>query len=187
MCEYKSFVLTPDLGVHWCERDDHHIILGRMGIKDDSQFNKGYMYLEVLEGKMKNYQLDDPPDELPSWYADHEREYKNKVKRLLKPINAIKAKRKLLDDDCEAKRKSLDDDYWAKRKPLDDDYEAKRKSLDYDYWAKRKPLDDDYWAKRKSLDDDYEAKRKPLDDDYWAKRKPLDDELATIEGFVREA
>ena len=115
MCNYKSFVLTPNIGVSWCEVEEHHTILERLGIKDDSfpPAAVTFLLLEVGEGKMENYMLDNPPSQLPLWYLDHEREYKIKVARLLKLINSI-----------DAKRKPLYDEYLAKRKPLDDELAA---------------------------------------------------------------
>ena len=96
MCNFKSFVLTPNLGVHWCEDDKHHVIINRLNIKDISEFGKSFLLLTVINGKMKNYQLDNPPDMLPLWYVDHEREYKNKVRSILKQIMPIWAKEFIL-------------------------------------------------------------------------------------------
>jgi hypothetical protein len=145
MCNYKSLVLTPNIGVNWCEVEEHHTILERLGIKDESSTPAAvaFLLLEVGEGRMDNYELDDPPTRLPLWYSDHEREYKTKVERLLKLINPVEAKRKFLYDEYEAKRKLLYDEYLAKRKPLYDEYEAKRKLLYDEYEAKHKLLYDE--------------------------------------------
>ena len=159
MCNYKSFVLTPNIGVSWCEVEEHHTILERLGIKDDSfpPAAVTFLLLEVGEGKMENYMLDNPPSQLPLWYLDHEREYKIKVARLLKLINSIDAKHKPLDDEYDAKRKPLDDEYDAKRKPLYDEYLAKHKPLYDEYLAKRKPLDDELAAIEGYVGNRYEA------------------------------
>ena len=52
MCNFKSFVLLPELQVRWYEGDYHSVILDSIGREDKSEFDKNFLKLEVLGGNM---------------------------------------------------------------------------------------------------------------------------------------
>jgi len=206
MCVYPSYILRPKLVINWTEEDSHETCISRLGLDDSSNHIRKFLR---AEGKGNEFHIDEESDNLPSWYSDHEQEYREKCASIFKKINPIhknivaldaeyeakraplnaeyKAKRDTLYAEYKAKRDTLDAEYEAKRAPLYAEYKAKRAPLYAEYEAKRAPLYAEYEAKRDTLDAEYEAKRAPLDAEYKAKCAPLIKKFSRIDGYVPTA
>lgn len=200
MCNFKSFVLLPDLQVKWYEGDYHSVILDYLGIEDESQFDKKFLKLEVLGGNMDNYTLDKDTDNLPGWYTEHEREYKNKVKNILIKILDINPRiEEARNIHMKDLREALIKHEYEKtklRQELEENIKVtkERENLDGDlstwielvnFYSKTKWAHEDYEKGLKIIDDSYEKECLRLDEIHRTRHEPLMKELKSIEGYIK--
>ncbi len=171
MCEYFSCIVTREGKVLWCEDNSHEETIKRANLKDDKLKDRDFVRIEVKNGDMKNYCVDEEST-LPSWYKLSEKFFKTKTAKILKRLN-------LVIEDYEKKRAPLYEEYEKKRAPLYEDYNKKRATLYRDYEKKCDALYGDYKKKYAPLYEDYKKKYAPLYEDYKKK-------LKSIEGYIPE-
>jgi len=200
MCNFKSFVLLPDLQVRWYEGDYHSVILDSIGREDKSEFDKNFLKLEVLEGNVDNYTLDeDDTDNLPSWYTEHEREYKNKVKNILIKILDIKHKmdevNAIYTNDLEKTAIEHSHRRSKLRQELEENIEVIKEkenlSDNMSTWRELNNLYDktrgaykDYEDGLEIIDNSYERECIKLCEIHRTKFSPLLKKLKSIEGYI---
>jgi len=199
MCNFKSFVLLPDLQVRWYEEDRHCVILERLGIEDKGQFDKKFLKLEVLGGNMENYTLDEDTDNLPTWYTEHKREYKNKVKKILIKILDINSRideaRNIYMNDLREAAIKHEYEKTKLRQELEENIKVtkERENLNGDLRTWKELVDfydkinwayEDYEKGLEIIDDSHEKECLRLDEIHRTKYSPLLRELKSIEGYI---
>ena len=114
MCKYWSGIVTKDGKVLFTEDDSHETVIKRSGLNDCSLENREFARIEVENGNMKNYRVDEF-DTLPSWYEKRENEFHRKVELLLKKFVVAKPKRDAIIAEYQTKRDAIYAEYQPKR------------------------------------------------------------------------
>jgi len=78
MCKYFTCVATKDGKVLWTERDEHEEIIKRAKLKDDYLENRSFVRIEVPEGDMEQYRIDEDGT-LPRWFEKRENDIYKKI------------------------------------------------------------------------------------------------------------
>jgi len=158
MCKYWSGIVTKDGKVLFTEDDSHETVIKRSGLNDCSLENREFVRIEVENGNMKNYRVDES-DTLPSWYEKRENEFHRKVELLLKKLVVAKPKRDAINAEYQPKRDAINAEWQPKRDALNAEYQTKRDALKAEYQTKRDAINAEYQTKRDAIYAEYQPKR----------------------------
>jgi len=114
MCKYWSGIVTKDGKVLFTEEDSHEEVIRRSALKDCSLENREFVRIEVENGDMKNYHVDET-DTLPTWYEKRENEFHRKVELLLRKLTIVKPKLDAIHAEYQTKRDAIYAEYQPKR------------------------------------------------------------------------
>jgi tRNA A58 N-methylase Trm61 len=136
MCKYFSCIATKEGKVLFYEGDEHEEIINRSGLNDDILENREFVRIEVPDGDMKNYNIDEDGT-LPRWFEKRENEFYKKVQKLLSKVQKVK--------------NAIDKEYQTKRDAIDKEYQTKWDAVFKEYWTKWDAIFKEYQTKRDAL------------------------------------
>jgi len=146
MCKYWSGIATKDGKVLFTEQDSHEEVIERSGLKDDILENRDFVRIEVPDGDMKKYRIDEEGT-LPRWFEKRENEFFKKVEVLLKQLKPLKPKKDAIDKEYQPKKDAIYKEYQTKKDAIDKEYQTKWDAIDKEYQTKRDAIDKEYQTK----------------------------------------
>jgi hypothetical protein len=158
MCKYFSCIGTKDGKVYFYHGNEHDEIIKRAGLKDDSLESRDFVRIEVPDGDMKQYRIDEQGT-LPRWFEKRENDFYKKVEVLLSKVNPLKPKWDAIYAEYKTKRKAIDAEYKPKRDAIDAEYKTKWDAIYAEYKPKRDAIDAEYQTKKDANYAEYQTKR----------------------------
>jgi len=176
MCKYFSCIATKDGRVLWTEEDSHEEVITRSGLKDCNLENRDFVRIEVDDGDMKNYKIDEQ-DTLPRWFEKRESEFYKKVESLLKKLAVAKPKCDAINKEYQTKCDAINKEYQTKCDAINKEYQTKWDAIYKELQPKREAINKELQPKRDAVDKEYQTKRDAVDKEYQTKRDAVDKEL----------
>jgi hypothetical protein len=138
MCVYFSCLALRDGTIAWCESDSHEDIITWKGLKDDKLNNRDFVRLEVLNGDISKYMVDEGGT-LPEWYGSG-RYYIDLVKVALPTVKGKRAEYEKIRGAALAEYEKIKRPAWAEYAKIERPAWAEYEKIERPAWAEYKKI-----------------------------------------------